>query len=268
CMIQGPIERFQVFQNEMDYCFDRRRPRDLVLGILRICWGITKALIATLYFLPVIRSVIAAPWGADHGMRYYEHPESIESYWLLYFGVFINIYWLYLEFSGYCDVSAGIARIFGYRQIENFNWVWFATSLRDFWRRWHISLSAILRDYVYIPLGGNRGRVWLNLMLTFGICGIWHKIIPQMFLWGILMGFMLWVNQKWVAWTKSLAEREDGFWTHVRHVTLRIRPIPQFFAWLLTMHAFVFSLLIFFGGVKSWRVLKEIVRRPLEALFG
>lgn len=269
CVIQGPIERFQVFQNEMDHCHERRRPREVGLGILRILWGLTKAFFATIYLLPIIVDVISKPWGEGSAMgpRYYHYPETIDSYWLLYFGVFINIYWLYLEFSGYCDVSAGIARIFGYRQIENFNWVWFATSLRDFWRRWHISLSMILRDYLYIPLGGNRGRVLVNLILTFGICGIWHKIIPQMFLWGVIMGVMLWINQKWVGWTKSLADRDEGFWVALRRLAIQSRPLPQIAAWLLTMHAFVFSLLMFFGGVKSWRVLKEIVRRPVAALL-
>jgi alginate O-acetyltransferase complex protein AlgI len=83
---------------------------------------------------------------------------------VLYVGVAVHLYWLYLLFSGYCDVSAGFARLLGYRQAENFDKPWLSTSLRDFWRRWHLTLSFILRDYVYIALGGNRRHVPLNIM--------------------------------------------------------------------------------------------------------
>ncbi len=257
-LMQGPIERFPEFQQQVDACFSQRSLRWTVLGVLRIGWGVFKGLVATFYFYPVILRYMAT-------QTYYAQPELIESYALLYFGVFINIFWLYLEFSGYCDISAGIAWILGYRQIENFQWCWFATSLRDFWRRWHISLSSILRDYVYIPIGGNK-RPLVALVSTFAICGIWHEVMVQMVLWGMVMGVMLWVNQQWVGWVRELDAQPSGGLASVRRAWLRLWPLPQLCAWLLTMHAFVFSLLIFFGGAKSWRVLYEIIRRPIAAL--
>jgi len=85
-----------------------------------------------------------------------------------------------------------------------------ATSLRGVWRRWHISLSGILRDYVYIPLGGNRRHVTLNLVVTFALCGIWHFLIPQVVIWGVIMGLMLAVNQRWVQWMERLDAAPTG----------------------------------------------------------
>ena len=258
--MQGPIERYLPFQTGIDGATTHRSWRDAGIGLARIAWGICKSLIAALYIVPHI-------WRALFTGVYYDHPEMIESFLFLYFGVFFNIFWLYVEFSGYCDISAGISRILGYRQIENFDWPWLATSLRDFWRRWHISLSLILRDYLYIPLGGSRrGSTLVNLMLTFGICGIWHALHPNLFLWGLLMGLMLWVNQRWVDAMTWIDTQPRGLLPAIRRGWLRLWPLPQLCAWLLTMHAFVFSLTVFFGGVPGWRVMSEIGGRVLFAL--
>ena len=256
-LIQGPIERFVPFQDEMDTCTARRGWANVPPALARIAWGIAKSLIGTLYFQPVMLHQLGI--GANN--TYYLHPEQIESFWLLYFGVFLQIFWLYLEFSGYCDVTAGMARLLGYRQVENFNWPWLATSMRDFWRRWHISLSAILRDYVYIAFGGNRRHVTLNLCLTFLICGLWHGLAARVAIWGLVMGLMVAINQHWAQWMKRLDARPAGVFPAIRRAWLKTRPLPQVCSWLLTQHAFVFSLLIFFGGTGGWNVARELFRR-------
>ena len=256
-LIQGPIERFGPFQDEMDTCHLRRGLPSVPPALARIGWGITKSLIGTLYFQPLVLGQL----GLAVENTYYRHPEQIESFWLLYCGVFLQIFWLYIEFSGYCDVSAGVARLLGYRQVENFYWPWLATSMRDFWRRWHISLSAILRDYVYIPLGGNRRHATLNLLITFTVCGIWHKLIPQVALWGLVMGLMVAINQHWAQWMKRLDERPSGTLPALRRAIVKLRPLPTIASWLFTQHAFVFSLLIFFGGLGGYNVAREICRR-------
>jgi D-alanyl-lipoteichoic acid acyltransferase DltB (MBOAT superfamily) len=197
---------------------------------------------------------------------YFKHPEQVETLWMLYTGVFWAILTLYLQFSGYCDVSAGFARLLGYRQIENFRRPWLATSMRDMWRRWHISLSFILRDYVYIALGGNRRHVLINLCITFFLCGIWHSPILKVGLWGLLMGLMVWINQRWVDWMKRVDATPTGALPAIRRGWLKLRPLPQICAWLITQHAFVFSLLLFFGGSGIIRVPREIVRRVWEWL--
>jgi D-alanyl-lipoteichoic acid acyltransferase DltB (MBOAT superfamily) len=259
--MQGPIERFDRFQDEIDTCHERRSWRNVLPGLTRIGWGLLKGLIATWYFVPVLRREMLT-------MHYYQHPDEIESYAFLYFGIYIHIFWLYLEFSGYCDVSAGIARLLGYRQVENFNWPWLATSMRDFWRRWHISLSFLMRDYVYIPLGGNRRHVTLNLLITFGLIGIWHVLHFRVLAWGLVMGLMVAANQQWARRMKRLEQSPDGFWATARRRFARLRPLPTILCWAITMHFFVHSLLIFFGGSGAIRVTWELIRRPLAALFG
>lgn len=101
---------------------------------------------------------------------------------------------LYFDFSGYSDMARGLGRMFGFSLPKNFNYPYTATSLTDFWRRWHMSLSAWFRDYVYIPLGGNRrgrGRMTLNLLLVWGMTGLWHGASWNFLLWGLYYGVLL-----------------------------------------------------------------------------
>jgi len=260
-LMQGPIERYDRFQEEIDACHAHRAWRNAPPALARIGWGLFKGLIATWYFMPLVERELFS-------QHYYKHPEQVESYAFLYFGVYIHIFWLYLEFSGYCDVSAGMARLLGYRQVENFNRPWLATSLRDLWRRWHISLSFLLRDYVYIPLGGSRRRHLLNLVVTFGLIGVWHALQFQLLVWGVLMGLMVAVNHYWSRWMKRLDETPAGRLAALRRAARRLHPLPTLCAWALTMHCFCHSLLVFFGGSGIWRVTWELIRRPAAALLG
>ena len=99
---------------------------------------------------------------------------------------------IYCDFASYSQIAIGAAKIMGFELMENFNTPYFASSIRDFWRRWHISLSTWLRDYVYIPLGGSRcskARKYFNLFLTFLISGLWHGANWTYVMWGALHGF-------------------------------------------------------------------------------
>ncbi|HUO53445.1 MAG TPA: MBOAT family O-acyltransferase, partial [Rhodoblastus sp.] len=94
---------------------------------------------------------------------------------------------IYLDFSAYSDMAIGLARIFGFNFLENFNYPYVSRSIQEFWRRWHISLSNWFRDYLYIPLGGNRvaeWRVWVNLVIVFLVCGLWHGANWTFIVWG------------------------------------------------------------------------------------
>ncbi len=263
-LIQGPIERFAPFHDQIETCHERRNVRNVIVGLGRIALGVSKSIIGTLYF----QDVVFGELGAGPGGPYYTHPETIQSFWLLYFGVFLQVFWLYLEFSGYCDVAIGMARIIGYRQIENFRMPWIATSLRDFWRRWHISLSFILRDYVYIGLGGNRRHVLFNLVFTFVACGVWHALSFQAGLWGVAMGLMVTINHYWVRWMNHLDAQTQGWLPALRRRWIRLTPLPQICAWVVTMHALHFTLLILFGGAGVISVSAEIFRRIWLALAG
>ena len=110
---------------------------------------------------------------------------------------------IYADFSGYTDIARGVARWLGIRLSENFRFPYFATNPQDFWRRWHITLSTWLREYVYIPLGGNRrgrGRTSLNLFLTMLIGGLWHGAAWNFVLWGAYQGGLLMAHRAWTQW--------------------------------------------------------------------
>jgi alginate O-acetyltransferase complex protein AlgI len=140
---------------------------------------------------------------------------------------------------------------------------WCATSLRDFWKRWHITLSAILRDYLYIPLGGNRRHQLLNLCLTFAICGLWHRLKFQVLAWGVLMGLLVWINGRWAEWMERLDTRPRG----LLHALRRLGPVPTLLAWFLTQNAFLFTLLLFFGGNAIFTVPADLFRRVAGWFF-
>jgi alginate O-acetyltransferase complex protein AlgI len=101
---------------------------------------------------------------------------------------------VYFDFSGYSDMAIGLARLFGFRFPENFDYPYIARSLTEFWRRWHLSLSRFFRDYLYVPLGGNRRgplRTYANLATVFLLCGLWHGASWNFVIWGALHGAFL-----------------------------------------------------------------------------
>jgi alginate O-acetyltransferase complex protein AlgI len=95
---------------------------------------------------------------------------------------------IYYDFSGYSDMAIGLGRIFGFKFPENFNYPYTAKSITEFWRRWHMTLGGFFRDYVYIPLGGNKKRVWFNLAATWFLTGLWHGASWNFALWGMYFG--------------------------------------------------------------------------------
>ncbi|MCZ7587226.1 MAG: hypothetical protein M5R36_29945 [Deltaproteobacteria bacterium] len=111
--------------------------------------------------------------------------------WQLWMCVTAYYFYLYLDFAGYSDVAIGLSRMFGYRIMENFRWPLLATNVADFWRRWHISLTGWITDYVYIGLGGNRRGLRLaarNTMIAMILVGLWHGLSPHFVLWGAYHG--------------------------------------------------------------------------------
>jgi len=127
-------------------------------------------------------------------------PEAVPSFDQAWIGALAYTFQLYFDFSGYSDMAIGISLMFGIFLPLNFNSPYKATSIIDFWRRWHMTLSQFLRDYLYIPLGGNRhGRVlrYVNLMVTMGLGGLWHGAAWTFVAWGALHGVYLCINHAW-----------------------------------------------------------------------
>ena len=137
--------------------------------------------------------------------------------------VYLYAFQILIDFSAYTDIARGLGLLFGYRWPDNFDWPYLAASVGDFWRRWHITLSRFLRDYLYVPLGGNRHGRWrtcLNLMITMLLGGLWHGASWSFLLWGGLHGAFLVVHRLWqqtrlsrrtAAWRGPLAWAWRGF---------------------------------------------------------
>ena len=121
-------------------------------------------------------------------------PDANVSTALAWFALAAYTLQIYFDFSGYSDMAIGMARMFGFKFLENFNFPYVAGSVREFWGRWHISLSRWFRDYLYVPLGGNRvapWRVYANLVIVFFLCGLWHGAQWTFVVWGLIHGAFL-----------------------------------------------------------------------------
>ncbi|MCB8880063.1 MBOAT family protein [Acidisoma cellulosilytica] len=163
--------------------------QDLAEGLTRILLGLAKKLVLADSFAPLANRGFAA---ADHGMAL-----TLIEAWVAILAFALQVYF---DFSGYSDIAVGLARLFGIRFPENFDSPYKAMSIRDFWRRWNMTLSRFLRDFLYVPLGGNRhgeARRYLNLMLTMLLGGLWHGAAWRFLLWGGLHGLYLIINHIW-----------------------------------------------------------------------
>ena len=113
---------------------------------------------------------------------------------IAWLGIIAYTFQIYFDFSGYSDMAIGLGRMLGFKFLENFNFPYISRSIREFWRRWHISLSTWFRDYVYIPLGGSRrspSRVYLNLLIVFLVTGLWHGASWNFIVWGLFHGLFI-----------------------------------------------------------------------------
>lgn len=182
-LIAGPIVRY----NFIEKYLSKRRHNWFyaAYGIRRFIIGLGK------------KVIIANPLGevADAVFALSTNDLSTPVAWL---GIVCYSLQIYFDFSGYSDMAIGLARIFGFRFPENFNYPYIARSIREFWRNWHMSLSAWFRDYVYIPLGGNRvslARQYFNLVLVFFLCGLWHGASWNFVIWGMFHGIFLMIER-------------------------------------------------------------------------
>lgn len=178
-LVAGPIERPQnllwQFHTYFKYNFE-----NIKAGLIRIAWG--------LFMKVVIADRLAMV--VDYS---YNDPVSHNGLTLL-LATFFFTFQIYCDFAGYSSIAIGCARLMGFNLMENFNAPYFSTSISEFWRRWHISLSTWFKDYLYIPLGGNRVNEWrlyFNYFLVFTISGLWHGAAWTFVIWGALHGIYL-----------------------------------------------------------------------------
>ncbi len=176
-LIAGPIIRYKDMATQID---KRRCDIDRCFyGIWRFVQGLAK-------------KVIIANTVAEVADRIFDCPAGELSVVTAWLGIICYTFQIYFDFSGYSDMAIGLGRILGFTFPENFNYPYISTSITEFWKRWHISLSSFFRDYVYIPLGGNRkGNVYINLLVVFLLTGLWHGASYNFILWGLWHGFFI-----------------------------------------------------------------------------
>ncbi len=176
-LIAGPIVKYHDIERQIE---DRRVTLDdFCYGIKRFILGLGKKVILSNTFAEVV----------DLAFAY--HPANL-SRRLLWGTAILYMLQIYFDFSGYSDMAIGLGKMFGFSFQENFLLPYTATSIRDFWRKWHVSLSSWFREYVYIPLGGNRKgtvRTYINLVAVFFLTGIWHGAGWTFIIWGFYHGF-------------------------------------------------------------------------------
>jgi alginate O-acetyltransferase complex protein AlgI len=159
----------------------------------------------TLFFVGFVKKACLSENVAPVADAFFANPGAYNTL-STFIGVFFYAVQIYCDFSGYSDMAIATARLLGYELTLNFDFPYFATSITDFWRRWHISLSTWLRDYLYIPLGGSRGSklfTYRNLMLTMLLGGLWHGAAWNFIIWGGLHGIALIVHREWRRLTEN-----------------------------------------------------------------
>lgn len=210
--IAGPIVRYNDVAHQL-------KERTITLegfaqGIRRFIIGLSKKMI--------IANTLAFPADAIFGL-----PADELTWRVAWLGVICYTFQIYFDFSGYSDMAIGLAKMFGFQFKENFNYPYISQSITEFWRRWHISLSTWYRDYLYIPLGGNRQGPWrtyANLLVVFFLCGLWHGASWAFIFWGLFHGLFLVMERM------GLARVLERCWF----------PVRQAYALLVVMVGWVF----------------------------
>jgi alginate O-acetyltransferase complex protein AlgI len=201
-LIAGPIVRYRHIAAQLTE--RSTNPSDFAYGVRRFIAGLGKKML--------IANTLAVP--ADRIFMMPAGEITTAHAWL---AVICYTLQIYFDFSGYSDMAIGLGRMFGFHFPENFNYPYIAASVQDFWRRWHMSLSAWFRDYVYIPLGGSRtstARLYFNLVLVFFLCGLWHGANWTFVIWGLFHGMFLVIERL------GFGERLKSMPAVVRHAYL------------------------------------------------
>lgn len=180
-LVAGPIVRYSTVADEIE---NRTvTVADLTVGFNYLCAGLAK-------------KVLVANSAGVFVSQYLDGNLTALSAPQAWFGVIMFSIQLYFDFSGYSDMAIGLARMLGFHFEKNFDYPYIAKSATEFWRRWHISLGSFFRDYVYIPLGGNRHHQYRNILIVWFLTGLWHGASWNFILWGLYYGFFLLLEKK------------------------------------------------------------------------
>ena len=195
-LVAGPIVLYKQVAEEIDH--RETDIRDISTGASRFIFGLSK-------------KVIIANAAGLLASQYLNGDLAAISVAGAWFGIFMYTLQIYYDFSGYSDMAIGLGRIFGFNYPENFRYPYIAKSATEFWRRWHITLSGFFRDYVYIPLGGNRSHMYRNLFIVWLLTGLWHGASFNFIIWGLFWGTLICLEKKYFL---KYIEKIPGFITH------------------------------------------------------
>ena len=225
-LIAGPIVRYEDIMLEMDnreVNFEKFSE-----GMFRFLTGLYKKVL--------IANIIGMLWDKISTMN----EISMMTAWL---GALAFAIQIYFDFSGYSDMAIGLGKMIGFNYLENFNYPYIATTITDFWRRWHISLSSFFRDYVYIPLGGNKVKIWKhirNILIVWCLTGLWHGANYNFIIWGLYYGLIL-IIEKYVfkerqkKWPKLLSHIYTLFIILIGWIIFAIESPSSLISYLKTM---------------------------------
>lgn len=227
-IIAGPIVRYVTVEDDLD---DHQMTRDsFSLGMRRFLIGLGKKVL-------IANNVGFLATKVADGLA---GTPSVLLYWL---GITAYTFQIYFDFSGYSDMAIGLARVFGLTFSENFNYPYISQSITEFWRRWHITLGAWFRDYVYIPMGGNRVSVprhLFNLFAVWALTGFWHGASWNFVFWGLYYGFLLMIEKYLFM---SFLQKIPAFFRHVYTLLLVV------FGWVIFYFEDLSKMAEFFRGM-------------------
>ncbi|MCY6370090.1 MBOAT family O-acyltransferase [Clostridium ganghwense] len=199
-LIAGPIVRYQTVAEQIN---NRKESIDkFAIGVRRFIIGLGKKVL--------LANNIGMLWSKIQNTNI--NDLTILTAWL---GILAFSFQIYFDFSGYSDMAIGLGKMFGFDFLENFNYPYISQSISEFWRRWHISLGSWFKDYVYIPLGGNRVnkiKVYRNLFIVWFLTGLWHGASWNFVLWGLYFGVIIAIEKAW------LLKFLDGIWRPIRYI--------------------------------------------------
>ena len=195
-LVAGPIVRYSDVAWEIGH--RTANANDISHGITRFCIGLLK-------------KVAVANVAGSLLVQYMDGDLTKVTVLGSWFGAVLFMLQIYYDFSGYSDMAIGLGLMFGFHFVENFNYPYIAKTATEFWRRWHISLSSFLRDYLSIPLGGNRSHAWRNLFVVWFATGLWHGASWNFILWGLFFGVLIALERLGL---RNLLEKLPGFISH------------------------------------------------------